>query len=137
MRACPKFGIAMLLILSASQVLAEEALYCVDTAVVGFVWDRKGEANPSEFSPERHNVKVVSDSERLITRIQGGPAAGKADQFNCAQDNNVVTCQAAILPTTVWQLYPDAYTRAYLYGGPPPSGRNPNIWVAYGTCTKF
>jgi hypothetical protein len=76
----------MLLILSASQVLAEEALYCVDTAAVGFVWDRKGEAKPTEFSPERHNVKVVSDSERLITRIQGGPAAAKADQFNCTQD---------------------------------------------------
>jgi hypothetical protein len=64
MRACPKFGIAMLLILSTSQVLAEEAFYCVDTAAVGFVWDRKGEAKPTEFSPERHNVKVVGRTRR-------------------------------------------------------------------------
>jgi hypothetical protein len=126
----------MVLFLSASQLLAEELLYCADTAIVGFMWDRKGEAKSTEFNRERHSVKVVSDSERLITRIQAGPTGKNSDQFKCNQDDNLVTCQG-ILPINVWQFYSDAYTRAYLYGGPPASGRNPNIWIAYGTCTKF
>jgi hypothetical protein len=124
------------LFFSASQVLAEELLYCTDTAIVGFMWDKKGEAKSTEFNSERHTVKVLSDSERLITRMQGGPTGAKPDQFKCTQADNLVTCQG-ILPVNVWHFYPDAYTRAYLYGGPPASGRNPNIWVAYGTCTKF
>jgi hypothetical protein len=133
--ACSKLAITIMLFFSASQVLAEEMLYCADTAIVGFMWDRKGEAKSTEFNPERHTVKVVSDSERLITRMQGGPTGAKADQFKCTQDDNQVRCQA-VLPI-VWNFFPDGYTRAYLYGGPPASGRNPNIWVAYGTCTKF
>jgi len=76
MRASRKFGIAMLLILSASQVLAEEALYCVDTAAVGFMWDRKGEAKPTEFScpPRTPSIRFhpLAD-ERAQVRV-GSPS---------------------------------------------------------------
>ena len=34
-------ALAAALCLTASRVLAEQVLYCVDTAAVGFVWDKK------------------------------------------------------------------------------------------------
>ena len=121
---------------TASPVVAEEVLYCVDTAVTGFEWDKDGNAKSSKFNPERHTVKVVSDTERLIARMQGD-TAGTANEYECEQyktDEVVVMCQDPVFPLAVWNFYRDGYTRAFLYGGPPASGRDPNIMVAYGTC---
>jgi hypothetical protein len=40
--------------------------------------------------------------------------------------------------TEPWIFFPsNAYTHAFLRGGPPSSGRDPNIWIAYGICTPF
>ena len=50
-----------------SPVLAEQVLYCVDTAVTGFKWSERGKASVSKFSAERFTVKVVSDTARIIT----------------------------------------------------------------------
>ena len=96
------------------------------------------DAKLSKFNSERHTVKVVSDTERLITRMEGD-TAGKPQAYECTQHSRIkaVTCQETLLPINAWHFYRDAYTRAYLFGGPPVSGRDPNIWIAYGTCTKF
>jgi hypothetical protein len=40
--------------------------------------------------------------------------------------------------TEPWIFFPgNAYTHAFLQGGPPSSGRDPNILIAYGICTPF
>ena len=122
---------------ATSPVLAEEVLYCVDTNTTGFAWDKNGKAKAGLFNVERHTVKVVSDTERLITPTEGD-TAGKAYAYECKQYDEVVLCRGTPLPLLdVWQFYPDGYTRAFLSGGPPASGRDRNIVIAYGTCTKF
>jgi hypothetical protein len=124
---------------TASPVVAEEVLNCVDTAGIGFEWGKNGDAKLSKFKSERHTVKVVSDIKRLIARMQGD-TAGTTNEYECEQyktDQEVVMCQDSVFPLEVWSFYRDAYTRAFLFGGPPASGRDPNISIAYGTCTKF
>jgi hypothetical protein len=59
---------------AASPVLAEEVLYCVDTEMVGFAWDKAGQARQARFKPDRFTVKLVSDTERIITRMVGHTA---------------------------------------------------------------
>ena len=126
--------VVALYICAASPARAEEMLYCMDTAASGYLWDNRGEAKPSDFPPQRYTIKVVSGTERLITPIAGGPSP-KPVQYECQQLNEVIACQS-MLGATPWRFYRNTYTRASL-GGPPAGSADPNIAIAYGTCTKF
>jgi hypothetical protein len=40
--------------------------------------------------------------------------------------------------TFPWVFFPNnTYTHAFLLGGPPSGGHDPNIWISYGVCTPF
>jgi len=129
---------ALCICTASSSVLAEEVFFCVDTAVSGFSWER-GDAKPSKFTPERHTIKVVSDTERLILRM-GDPSESPA-QYECKRPYAIEAKKEEILcddgyGEVPWIFYKNTYVRAFL-AGPPSGGRDPNILVAYGTCTKF
>ena len=133
---CRSLGnlVVALCICAASPVLAEEMLYCTDTAASGYVWDNRGEAKPMELPPQRYTIKMVSGTERLITQIAGGPSP-KQVQYECQQLNEVIACQS-VLSAASRRLYRNTYPRASL-GGPPGGSAEANIAIAYGTCTKF
>jgi hypothetical protein len=60
-------ALALAFFAAASPALAEEVLYCVDTAVTGFKWNERGEASTAKFSPGRFTIKIVSDEKRIVT----------------------------------------------------------------------
>ncbi len=69
----------MALCFTASSVLADEVLYCTDSDATGFKWDKDGAAHshsgrPTRFTVERYTIKVVSETERIITRMVGDTA---------------------------------------------------------------
>jgi hypothetical protein len=127
----------MVLCFTASLVLAEDVLYCVDTNVVGFKWDNIAEALPTDFAALRHTVKVVSDTERIITRMIGD-TAGDVIGFTCyhpfSRRKDTIACEDSAGNT--WIFYRDSiYTRAFLTD--PPRHNDANILIAHGTCTTF
>jgi hypothetical protein len=146
----------------ASPVLAEEVLHCVDTQVVGFVWDKppgtrttrgtwRRQARPGparrreraeavrEGEPERYTIKIVSGAERIITRTVGD-TAGSSHVYKCKQSSPLTSPEDLACDEGTgmapWVFHRNTYTRAFLYG-PPAGGGDPNIYIAYGTCTKF
>jgi hypothetical protein len=54
-------------------VLAEEVLYCVDKAAIGFKWNRNGEASRAQFEPNRYTIKVVSYNREKRPSKSAGP----------------------------------------------------------------
>ena len=61
---------------------------------------------------------------------------GEAERYTCKPTGRErIACDdgSGVSP---WVFYRGTYTRAYL-GGPPAGGLDPNIWMAYGTCTGF
>lgn len=132
------FGI-MVLFFTASSVLADEVLYCSDTDATGFAWDKEGNATPPRsFTPDRIKVTVKSDDTRLITPRTGESASESLMLFSCRR-SLVITDRITCVETfggEMWVFFKNTYTRAFL-AGPPAGGRNPHIWMAYGTCTKF
>jgi hypothetical protein len=120
--------------------MAQQVLYCVDTDTTGFVWDKEGKARRNTFALERYTVKVLSDSKRLITRT--GDPRGDAE-YTCKQpypraQPEWIECDYSSGGNEPWLFYRNRYTRAYLAGGSPTnSPLDPNIWIAYGTCTGF
>jgi hypothetical protein len=122
-----------------SPTLAEEVLYCVDTQAVGFTWDKRGQASVSKFVPERFTIKIVTETERVITRMTGD-TPGWSIVFTCkrpypTQTPEQIACdeRRSQMP---WVFHRNTYLRAILMG-PPGGGSDPNSQVAYGTCTKF
>jgi hypothetical protein len=59
--------IVALSICTASPVLAEEVLYCTDTAATGFGWTDSG-AQSYPFRKDRYTIKVMSDTD-LANRV--------------------------------------------------------------------
>lgn len=123
--------------LNMRPVLADEVLYCVDTDVIGFKWDKKGEPSV-KFDRGRYTIKVVSDTERLITEMEGDKV-GDPDEYECSRPfpdvkKDLIVCKERT-GTFPWHFYREKYTRAFLYG--LPVGGDSNISIAYGTCTKF
>jgi hypothetical protein len=119
---------------TTSPVLAEEVMDCVDTQSVGFVWDKAGKVRQRRFTEDRH--EVLSDTQRIITPTVGD-TAGYSVWYIChtAYEEGEIACDDAS-GTVPWLFHRNTYTRAFLFG-PPGGGGDPNIGVAYGTCTKF
>ena len=120
-------------LLLASTASAEELLFCADEGATGFVWDDKGNVQSTGFAMRRYTIRVVSESERWISKQGGSPV-----KYTCTNENGLYFCRDAFLPTP-FIFGPNGYTRAYL-AGTPLGGvpeKDPYILVSYGTCTKF
>jgi hypothetical protein len=124
---------------TATPLLADEVLYCTDTDATGFKWDKNGAAAHLMFVEERFTVKIISEDQRLITPSIGD-TAGRGEGYQCSRPlphalSDRIECHD---PTggEVWVFFKNTYTRAFL-AGPPAGGSDQNIWMAYGTCTKF
>jgi hypothetical protein len=118
-------------------VLAEEVLHCVDTDVVGFEWDKRNAASVRKARPDHWTIKVVSETERVITRTTGD-TAGSSHVYKCKRpftSSQELACdeESGMHP---WVFHRNTYTHAFLYG-PPVGGGDQNISMGYGTCTKF
>jgi hypothetical protein len=125
---------------TASLAMADEVLYCTDTHATGFRWDQAGNANSARFNEERYTMKVISDTERVISDMSGS-TAGRSHSFTChasALTQDQIICDDEDGGYR-WVFYRNNYTHAFLQGPPvgPPNSMDQNIWVAYGTCTRF
>jgi len=131
-------GLTTALCLAASPVMAEDVLYCTDTEVVGFGWDKAGKVSRGKFDTTRFTIKVVSSTERIIAQMEGD-TAGSQSKYGCrsatVNKEERLSC-SDMLGQEPWVFYRNTYTCAFL-AGPPAGGGDPNILVAYGTCTKF
>jgi hypothetical protein len=133
---------------TASLAMADETLYCADTAVNGFDVDMSGKGTPRTFTRERYGVKVISETTRTIAPMEG-PYAGKPITYKCHPSaiKDQIACNdiAQYDPSVVmnydpWLFYKNSYARAhlmYLLGYPGPPFPQDPIAVAYGTCTRF
>jgi hypothetical protein len=131
------FGV-MALCFTVSPLLADEVLYCVDAASTGFIMDKIGAIpRPTGFTAERFTVKVVTDTERIISRM-AGDAAGSFRPYKChaPYHDDRISCDDGF-GDVPWFFYRSSYTRAYLSASLGGGPGDPNLVVAYGTCTKF
>jgi hypothetical protein len=126
-----------LCICMASPSLAQEVLYCTDTASTGFGWTDSG-AQSYPFIKSRYTVKVVSDIERVIARMPDNNAV----QYKCERSSarpDLIQCQSLQITEDLqntWLFYHNSYTSAFLFGITVGSVAR-HIYVTYGTCTKF
>jgi hypothetical protein len=104
----------------------------------------KGVASPGKFTPDRYTIKVLSDTQRLITKMVG-ETAGIATLYDCKRtfgpeqlvcaDESIaeaahVTALRAGGGYVPWAFYRNTYTRAFLFGPPAGAPRDANIWIA-------
>jgi hypothetical protein len=145
-------SVPVLLCLATVPALADEVLYCTDTDVAGFAWDKNGGASIHRFNAKRYTVKLEPATDyglkqvRVITRSD----EGRPERYKCESNlllgdwdktthlpdssTSPLTCEDQT-GTQPWEFFPDnSYRHAFLHGGPD---RDPNIWIAYGTCTRF
>jgi len=120
--------------LFSTSVMAEEVLYCTDTAANGFRFNKDGNAKATQFKPSRFTVKVLSENKRLI-QSDDWP---EPIPYTCFKRVDVLSC-----------VHPDGvafdpinfgingYTRARLLSRPIFDLAVPDMYVAYGTCSKF
>jgi hypothetical protein len=127
-----KWAIAAIAVALALGTMAraaeEEVLYCTDTDVNGFFWDN-GEAKRAGFESSQLVVSVLPNGNRFIEKrlYKCSPLWPSApDLLSCKFPGSVVD---------LWIFRGMNYTRAYLFG--ENLGGDPNIAVAYGTCTDF
>jgi hypothetical protein len=126
---------------SASAAFADEVLYCTDANVTGLKWGRHGDASRVDFYLDRFTVRVgpaqdLAMNERLIVKMSDGDTRGVKQYYKCLQDRNIpdhVSCDRDS-GGEQWLFSGANYVRAFLAGGPPDSGRDPNIAI---TCTRF
>jgi hypothetical protein len=115
---------------------AEEVFYCIEKSSHGFVWgNQKGNAVSMSMTAGRHLVRVVSETERLITRTTNDKDQ-KSTRYTCKKNNETtIACDegGGIKP---WIFYDRQFVRAIL-AKPPLKGESRDILIAYGTCTKF
>jgi hypothetical protein len=129
---------------SASAAFADEVLYCTDADVIGFKWDRQDDASRVDFHLDRFTVRVgpaqgPAMNERLVVKMSDGDDRGVTQYYKCLQDRNTPDHVSCDSPSggERWMFSGANYVRTFLAGGPPGSGRDPNIAIAYGTCTRL
>jgi hypothetical protein len=117
----------------ASPAWAEEILYCSDTVANGFRWDQDEKVKRDGFKPERFTVKVISETKRVIS--ENGHEIG----YSCEKKKGGDYCYRINRNSMAPIIFgTKGFTRAYLFGTPlGGEDVDPNIYVAYGTCTKF
>ena len=69
--------------------------------------------------------------------VWGDAAASRAERWPVPDvSSSALVCDSGD-GAEPWMFFGNTYTHAMIYGGPPDSGRDPNIWIAYGICTPF
>jgi hypothetical protein len=128
------FGM-MALCLMATSVLADEVLYCTDTAATGFLW-KNGAASTTDFNPERFTITVKSDALRIVTsrKSDATPTFFRCTRAGARRDQ--IVCDDG-LGGRQWVFYKGTYVRTFTNGPPAGDVTDPNIMVGYGICTKF
>jgi hypothetical protein len=82
-------AVPLLFCLTTAPVFAEQILYCADTEVGGFKWDKSGAASVRKFTASRYIVKVEPATEyglkqlRVITDTTADNGAGSPRQYKC------------------------------------------------------
>jgi hypothetical protein len=132
--------LAAMVLCTASLAMADDVLYCADTEDTGFSWDDTGKGVATKFNPHRFTVKVISDTERVISDMN---EYHPPDTYTCRSTvfgNGQIACDSGLIRGfDPWVFYKNNYTHAFL-GGPlvgPPNKMEQNIMIAYGTCTHF
>ncbi|MFZ0423965.1 MAG: hypothetical protein WAL80_13905 [Xanthobacteraceae bacterium] len=120
-----------------SAACAEEVVYCIDTDATGFKWDEHGQAAPQQFARDRYTIRILSDTDRIISRMDGD-RAGVGYRYVCRRpysDKEQIVCDdsSGFEP---WSFHGNSYTYSFL-AGPPAGGSSPNLIIGYGVCTKF
>ncbi len=113
---------------TTARAAEEKILYCTDTDVNGFFWD-DDEAIRAGFESSRLVVRVLPNGNRFIEKrlYKCSPVwPSEPDLLSCIFPNSLVD---------LWIFRGMNYTRSYLFG--ENLGGDPNIAVAYGTCTDF
>jgi hypothetical protein len=122
---------AIAVVLAVGQAAAEEkVLYCIDTGNYGFVWENDT-VKPQLFKQRRYVVKVHANGDRTIGDVRHTcslvwPNIGDKT-LSCTRSQNS--------GTEPWVFFGNNFTRAFLLGKNVDG--DPNISVAYGTCTDF
>jgi hypothetical protein len=85
------------------------------------------------FNERRFTVKVISETKRVISK------GGYETAYTCHKDTDrLYNCrETSGFNTSPIIFGPKGFTRATLLGTPLGKNTDPNIYVAYGTCTKF
>jgi len=126
------FGLALSI---SSPALAEEVLYCTDTDATGFRFEKNmnAKARPLQFIPSRFTVKIISETERIINDGDGPP-----NRYMCFKRVDILSCvETDGVAFAPFNFGPKGYTRAKLLSKPLNELFTPDMYVAYGTCTKF
>jgi hypothetical protein len=63
-------AVPLLFCLTTAPVFAEQILYCADTEVGGFKWDKSGAASVSKFTASRYIVKVEPATEYGLKQLR-------------------------------------------------------------------
>ena len=64
-------GIVVSLVL-VGPAWSEEVLFCTETASTGFIWEKgSAEGRQTGYRPSRYIVKILSETERTITKPTG------------------------------------------------------------------
>jgi hypothetical protein len=126
---------------------AEEVLYCADTAAAGFKWSQRGEASLTTFQPRRFTIKVFPGN---LTTMREGVHFRFFTEKRIVDDSLSGTMEMECAPSIGAALICEAdsavpwafsrnntYVRGFLAGPPAGERNDPNIMIAYGTCTKF
>lgn len=124
---------AALLVILATPSWAEEVIHCTDSDAVGFRW-HKGEDQPRKagYALARFTVKAVSKTKRIID----WPSEERSLEYKCHPiAGPALVCSLQNLPA-LWTIifkgnrYERVNNFSSLVGG------DPDLFVAYGTCSK-
>jgi hypothetical protein len=125
---------AALIAAAALPAHAQDVLQCDDAGLTGFKWDQGGGAPPRQtaFQPQRFTVQVVS-MERRVIKWQ---MLTEPWDYECVlSPGKALVCASTALPG----LYPvifngDRFERVSNYAA--HVGGDPDLYVAYGACTR-
>lgn len=130
-----KYVMAALIAAAALPVQAQDVLQCVDTAVTGFKWEQ-GAAGPprvTAFQAQRFTVQLASMERRTIQ----WPTLSQPWDYECVPSvpGRALVCASTALPGLNPIIFNgDRFERVGNYGA--HVGGDPDLYVAYGTCTR-
>ncbi len=138
-----RWVIAAVIVMLAAPAWAEEVLYCTETKKTGFLWDKGSiEGKRTNFKPDRYIVKIISETERVITPSTGD-ITGDSLKYTCRRPwltlrlrKQIVCDDEDGLGYQPWIFYDNTFMRALLTGL-PTGGGDPNATISYGTCVKY
>jgi len=131
--------VAALVSLAGSALAEERVLFCTETASVGFKWvEGQTEGRPTGFNLGHFTMKVLSETKRQIKDAGEGffwtltcrkvSPNNKPELIVCDYEHGN--------GTNPWAFNGNNFVKAFLEG-PPVKGEDPNIFISYGTCSRF